>query len=60
MHLADDYKQEDDIIRLTVKPATNKELVETLTYEVLPIKSNKGEIKMSWVYLSVAFTFESM
>lgn len=59
MHLADDYKQENDVIRLTVKPETNKQFVEALTYEVLPIKSNKGEIKISWAYLSVAFGFEN-
>jgi Protein of unknown function (DUF2911) len=43
-----------------VKPETNKELVEALTYEVIPIKQNKGKIKMSWAYLSVSFEFESM
>jgi hypothetical protein len=60
MHLADDYKQEEDVIRLTVKPETNIQLVEALTYEVIPMKSNKGKIKMSWASLNVAFEFESM
>jgi hypothetical protein len=60
MHLADDYKQEDDMIRLIVKPETNTQLVEALTYEVIPAQSNKGRIKMSWAYLSVGFEFESM
>jgi Protein of unknown function (DUF2911) len=60
MHLADDYKQEEDMIRVTVKPETNKQFVEALTYEVIPVKSNKGEVKMSWAQLSVSLGFESM
>ncbi|AYQ33093.1 DUF2911 domain-containing protein [Runella sp. SP2] len=59
MHLADDYKQEEDIIRLAVKPETNKEFVEALTYQVLSTQPTKGEIKMSWAHLSVSFGFEN-
>ena len=60
MHLADDYKQEEDMIRVTVKPETNKQFVEALTYEVIPVNSNKGEVKMSWTHLSVSLGFENM
>lgn len=59
MHLADDYKTESDIIRIKVKPKKQKTLVEALTYEVLEIGKNKGNIKMSWEYLNVSFDFEN-
>ncbi|WP_394993791.1 DUF2911 domain-containing protein [Emticicia sp.] len=60
MHLADEYKQENDVIRIIVKPKKSKQIVEALTYEVIPFTTKKGEIKMSWEYLSVAFKFENM
>lgn len=59
MHLADAYKMEDDIIRIKVKPKKNKTFVESLTYEVLEMGKNKGEIKMSWENLNVSFDFEN-
>lgn len=59
MHLADDYKQENDIIRVTVKPVQNKEITEALTYEVLEKNKNKGIIKMTWEYISVSLDFEN-
>ena len=60
MHLADDYKQENDLIRINVKPKKSKTLTEALTYEVSANNKNKGTIKMSWEYLSVSFDFENM
>ena len=60
MHLADDYKQENDIIRIQVKPKKNKKFVEALTYEVVPMNAKKGEVTMSWEELNVALVFENM
>jgi len=60
MHLADDYKAENDVIRITVKPKKNKELTEALTYEVIAKNKNNGTIKMTWEYLSIVFDFENM
>lgn len=60
MHLADDYKTENDAIRLTVKPKKNKKLVEALTYEVIAASNKKGKIKLSWEYLNVSFDFVNM
>jgi hypothetical protein len=59
MHLADDYKPENDIVRITVKPIKNKKLVEALTYEVLSKNDNEGKIKLSWEYLSVEMPFKN-
>ena len=59
MHLADDYKAENDIIRIKVKPKKNKTITEQLTYEVIAKNKNKGKVQMSWEYLTVAFDFEN-
>ena len=60
MHLADDYKQENDLIRISVKPKKSKTLTEALTYEVTANGKTKGTIKMSWELLNVSFDFENM
>ncbi len=59
MHLADDYKEENDIIRIKVKPFKSDKLIEALTYEVLPTNPNEGKIKLSWEYLSVELPFKN-
>ena len=59
MHLADDYKPENDLVRIKVKPRKSKELVEALTYAVIPKNEKKGTIKLSWEYVNVAFDFEN-
>ncbi len=59
MHLADDYKVENDIIRMNVKPIKSEKLMEALTYEVLPTHANEGNIKLSWEYLSVELPFKN-
>lgn len=59
MHLADDYTPENDIIRLTVKPRKSNTLTESLTYQVKVLNEKKGQISMSWEYLTVAFDFEN-
>lgn len=57
MHLADDYKIENDLIRIKVKPKKSKKNIESLTYEVLNNGQNKGSIKISWEKLNVVFDF---
>lgn len=59
MHLADDYNAENDIIRINAKPNKNKSIVESLTYHVIDLGKNKGQIKMSWEKLNVSFDFEN-
>jgi hypothetical protein len=59
MHLADEYKQENDLIRLTVKPHKNKDLTEALSYEVKPMNDKKGSVILTWEYISVSFDFKN-
>ena len=47
-HLADDYKIEDDIVRVSVKPQTNESSVQRLTYSVKELEAGKGEIQLQW------------
>lgn len=57
-HLADNYDQNLDIVRLTVQPQPLEENVESLTYKVIPGAGNKGKIRMSWEKLKVEFDVE--
>ena len=57
MHLADDYIEDNDVLRLTVTPEQNLELVESLTYSISEIADNKGRIMLSWEKLNVSFDF---
>lgn len=58
MHLADDYDESQDMIRVEVKPKKNKKLVEALTYEVLAKNDKSGSIRMSWENLNVSLDFK--
>lgn len=60
MHLADDYKIENDLLRLTVKPKKNKEMVEALAYEVKSLSDKKGRVTLSWEKLNVSFEFTNI
>ena len=60
MHLADDYNPENDAIRLKVKPKKTKTITEALTYTVQALDQKKGQISMSWEYLTVSFDFENI
>lgn len=44
------YKQEDDVLRVKVKPSTGADLVEALKFEV-----GKNSVTMKWEKMSVSF-----
>ena len=56
-HQADNYKQSEDEVRLTVKPLAHP-ITQRLTYEIRQKKKNRGEILMNWELLSIAVPFE--
>lgn len=60
MHLADDYKQTEDLVRLTVFPQSLPETVESLTYIVREKSANTAEISMSWDKTKVSFEVINM
>lgn len=57
-HLADEYSEADDIIRLKAKPSTTEQVTERLNYDVEPIGSNKAKITISWEKIQVPFEIE--
>jgi hypothetical protein len=59
MHLADDYRPEQDVVRVKVKPELLDAVTEALTYAVVPEGKNNGKITMSWEKLSVSLPFRN-
>lgn len=54
-HLADEYDESLDVLRMKVTPEQLKEPVESLTYEVTPTGENTGVVSVSWDQLKVSF-----
>ena len=54
-HLTDDYLQQDDIVRLKVKPSKQKKITERLQYYIVDDKNGKGKIAIAWELLRVEF-----
>lgn len=59
MHLADDYDEVNDIIRITAPAQSLAEVVESLTFEVQEIESKKGKITIKWDQTAVSFELEN-
>lgn len=58
-HLADDYDQAEDVIRIEVTPETGMPLAERLTYTIEDKGEGSGAIRMSWEKLSVSLPFKT-
>ena len=52
------YKQENDVVRVNVKPATLREPVETFTMQFANVKNNSTDLQLMWdnVLLSLPIT----
>jgi len=48
------YKQESDVVRVSVKPAALKENVETFTMQFANVKSNTCELNLQWENTSIS------
>lgn len=57
-HLADDYSEGDDLVRIKVKPQTTDSLVERLRYDIIPKGSNAGEVVIQWERKKIVFPIE--
>lgn len=57
-HLADDYTQAEDVVRLNVVPETEETHQERLRYVIEAEGENAGEIVMYWEKLEVSIPFE--
>jgi len=49
-----DYKQEDDIVRVNVKPQSMKDKLETFTMQFANVKPSTVELQMMWENTAVA------
>ncbi|WP_233555561.1 DUF2911 domain-containing protein [Pontibacter oryzae] len=52
-HLADNYDQKDDLVRIQVKPTTLEQHQERLKYEINSKSSTEGVINISWDKLGI-------
>jgi hypothetical protein len=57
MHLADDYNESNDLLRIKVVPQILKETVEELTFDVKDNDGKNGSVTLSWDKQSVSFSF---
>ncbi|GAB3200890.1 hypothetical protein ABID22_003161 [Pontibacter aydingkolensis] len=52
-HLADNYSEKDDVLRITVKPEIVAQPQERLRYEIVSEGNNEGAIVISWDKLKI-------
>ncbi|NUO03663.1 MAG: DUF2911 domain-containing protein [Saprospiraceae bacterium] len=55
MHLADDYQQSEDILRLEVAPETLEAPVEMLTYTVNATDGKNATVSIAWDMVRISF-----
>ncbi len=59
-HLADDYDESLDVLRLQVTPEELPEPVESLTYQLTPTGDQTGTISVMWDQLKVSFEIRTL
>ena len=57
-HLADEYSEADDVVRIKVKPLTTQQVTERLKYDIGSMGNNKARITISWEKIQVPFEIE--
>jgi len=57
-HMADDYNEKEDVVRLDVKPEEHS-LTQRLTYNVNATNNNSGEITMQWEKILIRVPFNT-
>jgi hypothetical protein len=60
MHLADEYKPENDAVRFEVTPEKLSEPQESLKYQITTLKSGLAEFSMSWSDVKVTFNIKNV
>ena len=59
MHLADDYDESKDVIRISCTPETLDNSVESLTYTVEKVASQTTEIAIAWDKTKIKFVLKN-
>lgn len=55
MHLSDNYKETEDVIRFEVTPEKMDAIQESLEYNVEDVSDKTGKISVAWEYLKISF-----
>jgi hypothetical protein len=56
-HLADDYKETEDFVRIKAKPTANA-MTQRLTYTVEKTNDTEGSIAVTWDKIKVVMPFK--
>ncbi|KYG72467.1 DUF2911 domain-containing protein [Roseivirga echinicomitans] len=59
-HLADNYDQKKDVLRLQLTPEILEPIQEHLLYEVSSAENNEGEISISWSDIKISFRIATL
>ncbi|HYF30228.1 MAG TPA: DUF2911 domain-containing protein [Chitinophagaceae bacterium] len=57
-HLADEYTEIDDVVRIKVKPVALADTVERLRYDIEQSGERLANVRISWEKLQVAFSIQ--
>tara|TARA_R110000868_G_scaffold220554_1_gene471850 strand:- start:982 stop:1566 length:585 start_codon:yes stop_codon:yes gene_type:complete len=57
-HLADNYSEEEDILRFNIVPEQLNEMIESLDYQIESSQRKFGIISISWEKIKVSFEIE--
>ena len=57
-HLADDYDQKEDIVRLEVSPEITENIQERLKYTLKEIDNSSGSVDIRWEKIKVSMPFQ--
>jgi len=59
-HLADEYKEIEDVIRVKVKPEKQDQITQRLTYKIEPSDDKSGNISVYWEYVKISLPFTTI
>ena len=57
-HLADDYDQKEDMVRLEVSPEITENIQERLKYALKEIDDSSGSVDIRWEKIKVSMPFQ--
>lgn len=57
-HLADNYSEKEDVVRIQVEPEINSNITERLKYEIEEKGDRRADIIFSWEKVRVVFPIE--
>lgn len=57
-HLADEYDEKEDVIRLTVTPEQTENVQERLKYSIVADGETRGKVSIRWEKIKVAMPFQ--